>query len=224
MFCLGSILPLEEPIEIFDFYRIEWSEKVFLPEKTVRYSFFKKLKPTLYEPFIRQTLSFLLLLQPFSKYNTIMAYSNNDLSRFLDAQNKLYLTALSEISKGKKETHWMWFIFPQIKGLGKSDTANLYAITDLQEATDYLEHPILGKHLIEISELLLSFKMKSADGIFGDLDARKLRSSMTLFSMVENTNPIFQEILEAFFSGESDPLTLSIINSTIKSSAEAVEI
>ncbi|WP_115889645.1 DUF1810 domain-containing protein [Flavobacterium cutihirudinis] len=153
-----------------------------------------------------------------------MAYSNNDLSRFLDAQNKLYLTALSEISKGKKETHWMWFIFPQIKGLGKSDTANLYAITDLQEATDYLEHPILGKHLIEISELLLSFKMKSADGIFGDLDARKLRSSMTLFSMVENTNPIFQEILEAFFSGESDPLTLSIINSTIKSSAEAVEI
>lgn len=153
-----------------------------------------------------------------------MAYSNNDLSRFLDAQNKLYLTALSEISKGKKETHWMWFIFPQIKGLGKSDTANLYAITDLQEATDYLEHPILGKHLVEISELLLSFKMKSADGIFGDLDARKLRSSMTLFSMVENTNPIFQEILEAFFSGESDPLTLSIINSTIKSSAEAVEV
>ncbi len=153
-----------------------------------------------------------------------MAYSNNDLSRFLDAQNKLYLTALSEIRKGKKETHWMWFIFPQIKGLGKSDTANLYAISDLQEATDYLEHPILGKHLIEISELLLTFKRKSADGIFGDLDARKLRSSMTLFSLVENTNPIFQEILEAFFSGECDPLTLSIINSTIKSSAEAVAL
>ncbi|MBE8725917.1 DUF1810 domain-containing protein [Flavobacterium hungaricum] len=150
-----------------------------------------------------------------------MAYSNNDLSRFLDAQNKLYLTALSEISKGKKETHWMWFIFPQIKGLGQSDTAILYGINDLKEAADYMEHPILGKHLIEISELLLTFKMKSADGIFGDLDARKLRSCMTLFSMVENANPIFEEILEAFFSGESDPLTINIINSTIKSSVES---
>lgn len=149
-----------------------------------------------------------------------MAHSNNDLLRFLDAQNKLYLTALSEIKKGKKETHWMWFIFPQVKGLGKSDTANYYAINDLKEATEFLEHPILGKHLIEISELFLTFKRKSADGILGDLDARKLRSSMTLFSLVENTNPIFQEVLEAFFSGESDPLTLSIINSSIKSSLE----
>lgn len=147
-----------------------------------------------------------------------MAYSNNDLSRFLDAQNKLYLTALSELKKGKKETHWMWFIFPQIKGLGQSDTAILYAINDLKEATDYMEHPILGKHLIEISELLLTFKRKSADGIFGDLDARKLRSCMTLFSLTENANPIFQEIIEAFFSGETDPLTLSIINSAIKPS------
>ena len=149
-----------------------------------------------------------------------MAYSNNDLLRFLDAQNKLYLTALSEIKKGKKETHWMWFIFPQIKGLGTSDTANYYAINDLKEATEFLEHPILGKHLIEISELFLTFKRKSADGILGDLDARKLRSSMTLFSLVENTNPVFKEVLEAFFSGESDPLTLSIINSSIKSSLE----
>jgi uncharacterized protein (DUF1810 family) len=153
-----------------------------------------------------------------------MSYSNNDLTRFLDAQNKLYLTAHSEISKGKKETHWMWFIFPQIKGLGTSDTANLYAIIDLKEATEFLEHPILGKHLIEISELFLTFKRKSADGILGDLDARKLRSSMTLFSLVENANPVFQEILGAFFSGESDPLTISIINSTIKSSAESAII
>ncbi|MBP4138878.1 DUF1810 domain-containing protein [Flavobacterium geliluteum] len=153
-----------------------------------------------------------------------MTYSNNDLMRFLDAQNKLYLTAFSEIKKGKKETHWMWFIFPQIKGLGSSDHANYYAIADLKEASEFLEHPILGKHLIEISELLLTFKRKSADGILGDLDARKLRSSMTLFSLVDNTNPVFKEILEAFFSGEEDPLTLSIINSTIPSSAETVNI
>ncbi|SHM86320.1 Uncharacterized protein, DUF1810 family [Flavobacterium chilense] len=163
---------------------------------------------------------FYYFCNPFLNYNIIMAYSNNDLMRFLDAQNKLYLTAFSEIKKGKKETHWMWFIFPQIKGLGTSDTSNLYAIADLKEASEFLQHPILGKHLIEISELLLTFRRKSADGIFGDLDARKLRSSMTLFSMAENTNPIFQEVLEAFFSGESDPLTISIINSTIKSSVE----
>ncbi|MEN2400737.1 DUF1810 domain-containing protein [Flavobacterium sp. MC2016-06] len=149
-----------------------------------------------------------------------MSYSNNDLMRFLDAQNKLYLTALSEINKGKKETHWMWFIFPQIKGLGTSDTANYYAINDLKEAAEFLEHPILGKHLIEISELLLTFSKKSAEAILGDLDARKLRSCMTLFFLVENTNPIFQNVLDAFFSGELDPLTMSIINSTIKSSVE----
>jgi uncharacterized protein (DUF1810 family) len=149
-----------------------------------------------------------------------MAYSNNDLIRFLEAQNQLYLTALSEIKKGKKETHWMWFIFPQITGLGKSDTANLYAITDLNEATEFFEHPILGKHIVEISELILTFKMKSAEAILGELNARKLRSSMTLFALIENTNPVFQEVLDVFFSGEHDPLTLAIINSAIKLSIE----
>jgi uncharacterized protein (DUF1810 family) len=149
-----------------------------------------------------------------------MAYSNNDLIRFLEAQNQLYLTALSEIKKGKKETHWMWFIFPQITGLGKSDTANLYAITDLNEATEFFEHPILGKHIVEISELILTFKMKSAEAILGELNARKLRSSMTLFALIENTNPVFQEVLDVFFSGEQDPLTLAIINSAIKLSIE----
>lgn len=153
-----------------------------------------------------------------------MAHSNNDLIRFLEAQNQLYLTALSEIKKGKKETHWMWFIFPQITGLGTSDTANFYAITDLKEATEFASHPILGKHLIEISELLLTFKMKSAESLLGELDARKLRSSMTLFSLVENCHPIFQEILNAFFSGEQDPRTLSIINSIIEQSIETTTL
>ncbi|KIC00644.1 calpastatin [Flavobacterium sp. JRM] len=153
-----------------------------------------------------------------------MAHSNNDLIRFLEAQNQLYLTALSEIKKGKKETHWMWFIFPQITGLGTSDTANFYAITDLKEATEFAAHPILGKHLVEISELLLTFKMKSAESLLGELDARKLRSSMTLFSLVENCNPIFQEILNAFFSGEQDPRTLSIINSIIEQSIETTTL
>lgn len=138
-----------------------------------------------------------------------MAYANNDLTRFLDAQNKLYLTAYSELKKGKKETHWMWFIFPQIKGLGKSTIAKYYALADLKEAEDFLNHPVLAKHLIEISKVLLEYKTKSIEGILGELDARKLRSSMTLFSQVENANPIFQEILDVFFLGYSDPLTLS---------------
>ena len=140
-----------------------------------------------------------------------MAYSNTDLTRFLDAQNKLYLTAFSEIKKGKKETHWMWFIFPQIKGLGKSNIAKYYDLADLSEAEEFLNHPVLAKHLIEISELLLTFKTKSIEAILGELDARKLRSSMTLFSQVENANPVFQEIIDTFFSGYSDPLTLSMI-------------
>lgn len=144
-----------------------------------------------------------------------MANSNNDLMRFLEAQNKMYLTAFSEIEKGKKETHWMWFIFPQLKGLGSSDTAKYYAIADLKEAEEFLQHPILGKHLIEITTLLLGLKKKSAMTIFGDLDALKLRSSMSLFSLTKNTNPVFQKVLDTYFSGQSDSLTLSIINSTL---------
>ncbi|CAD0000896.1 DUF1810 domain-containing protein [Flavobacterium chungangense] len=138
-----------------------------------------------------------------------MAYANNDLTRFLDAQNKLYLTAYSELKKGKKETHWMWFIFPQLKGLGKSTLAKYYALADLKEAEDFLNHPILAKHLIEICKVLLEYKTKSIEAILGELDARKLRSSMTLFSQVENADPVFQEILDVFFLGYSDPLTLS---------------
>lgn len=140
-----------------------------------------------------------------------MAYANNDLTRFLDAQNKLYLTAYSELKKGKKETHWMWFIFPQIKGLGKSAIAKYYAIADLKEAEDFLNHPILAKHLIEICNVLLEYKTKSIEAILGELSARKLRSSMTLFSQVQNADPVFKEILDVFFSGYSDPLTLSYI-------------
>jgi uncharacterized protein (DUF1810 family) len=144
-----------------------------------------------------------------------MANSTTNLMRFLEAQNKMYLTAFSEIEKGKKLTHWMWFIFPQIKGLGHSDTAKYYAIGNLKEAEEFLEHPILGKHLIEITTLLLRSKQKSAQAIFGELDALKLRSSMTLFALAENTNPVFQEVLDVYFLGQLDPLSLSIINSTL---------
>lgn len=138
-----------------------------------------------------------------------MAYANNDLTRFLDAQNKLYLTAYSELKNGKKESNWMWFIFPQLKGLGKSTIAKYYALADLKEAEDFLNHPILAKHLIEICHVLLEYKAKSIESILGELNARKLRSSMTLFSQAVNADPVFQEIIEVFFLGFSDPLTMA---------------
>jgi uncharacterized protein (DUF1810 family) len=136
---------------------------------------------------------------------------NNELIRFLNAQNQVYLKALSEIKKGKKDTHWMWYIFPQIKGLGSSETANYYAIKDLNEAAAYLQHPILSKHLVEISEEVLNLKGKTATQIFGTPDDMKLRSCMTLFANVENTNPVFQKVLEKFFNGLPDELTLQLL-------------
>jgi len=139
---------------------------------------------------------------------------NKGLTKFLDAQNQIYLTALAEINRGKKETHWMWFIFPQIKGLGHSSTAKFYGIADLDEAENYLAHPVLGRHLIEISEELLKINGKSATEIFGSPDDLKLRSSMTLFSQTGNTYPIFQQVLDKFFSGQHDKMTLKILEQT----------
>ncbi|SDI01103.1 Uncharacterized protein, DUF1810 family [Flavobacterium omnivorum] len=137
---------------------------------------------------------------------------NNELIKFLDAQNQVYLQALSEIKNGKKETHWMWYIFPQIKGLGSSETAQYYGIKDLNEANAYLQHPILGKHLVEITEGVLNLKGKTATQIFGTPDDMKLRSCMTLFTNVENANPVFQKVLEKYFNGLSDELTLQLLN------------
>jgi uncharacterized protein (DUF1810 family) len=137
---------------------------------------------------------------------------NNELIRFLEAQNQVYLKALSEIKEGKKNSHWMWYIFPQIKGLGSSETAKQYAIKDLNEATAYLKHPILGKHLIEISEEVFNLNGKTATQIFGTPDDMKLRSCMTLFANVKNTNPIFQKIIIKYFNGIPDDLTLQLVN------------
>lgn len=137
---------------------------------------------------------------------------NNKLTRFLDAQNQMYLTALNEIKCGRKKSHWMWFIFPQLKGLGRSSTADYYGIADLPEASAYLQHPILGKHLIEISTALLSIEGKEAVEILGTPDDLKLCSSMTLFSHVENTNTIFQDVLDKYFEGKPDRQTLHLLS------------
>ena len=140
-----------------------------------------------------------------------MDANNNNLIKFLDAQNQMYLKALSEIKNGKKITHWMWYIFPQIKGLGHSETAKFYAIQDLDEAADYLAHPVLGKHLIEITNALLTIEGRTASDIFGSPDDMKLRSSLTLFANCENTHPVFQQALEKYFQGLQDELTLQRI-------------
>lgn len=134
-----------------------------------------------------------------------------NLDRFLDAQAQAYARALSEIKTGRKTSHWMWFIFPQIKGLGQSDIAKHYSIKNLDEATAYLNHPVLGKRLLEISNVLLEINGKTANQIFGNPDDLKLRSSMTLFANVKNTNPVFDEVLDKYFNAQPDKLTLQIL-------------
>lgn len=139
--------------------------------------------------------------------------SNNEgLKRFLDAQEQDYSLALEELNAGHKRSHWMWYIFPQISGLGFSAMSSYYAIKDLKEAEAYLQHPVLGMRLIEITKVLLSSAGNDASAVFGSPDDLKLRSSMTLFSQVPGTAPVFQQVLDKFFLGVPDSKTISILN------------
>ena len=133
-----------------------------------------------------------------------------DLNRFLKAQEQDYEQALREIRSGRKRSHWMWYIFPQIQGLGFSPTAQYYAIRDLQEARDYLAHPVLGARLKEISSALLDLNGLSASEIFGYPDDLKLRSSMTLFRMADWNEPVFLEVLEKYYDGKPDARTVEL--------------
>ena len=139
-----------------------------------------------------------------------MYYDPAGLERFVKAQERDYGAALREILNGRKLSHWMWYIFPQIQGLGFSSTAQYYAIRDLQEAKDYLAHPILGARLKEISSALLDLEGLSASEIFGYPDDLKLRSSMTLFRMADLDEPIFLEVLEKYYDGEPDFRTVDL--------------
>jgi len=133
------------------------------------------------------------------------------LQRFIDAQQSDYETALSEIKRGRKQSHWMWYIFPQIQGLGFSFTSKLYAIKNLHEAQAYLNHPLLGKRLKEITDALINLPLTNAHEIFGSPDDVKLKSSMTLFASLPDADPVFESALKKFFKGEKDAKTLSII-------------
>jgi len=135
-----------------------------------------------------------------------------NLFRFIEAQERSYSIALEEIKKGRKQGHWMWYVFPQIQGLGHSPTSQYYAIQDIEEAAEYLNDTVLGTRLIEACNELLKLDCNDAYSIFGSPDHLKLKSSVTLFSQVENVNPVFTAILEKFFDNTHDDLTLKILD------------
>lgn len=131
------------------------------------------------------------------------------LERFVSAQEGTYDQALAQVRRGRKTGHWMWFVFPQIAGLGRSSTAQHYAIRDLDEARSYLADPVLGERLRECSRAVLESGAASAEAIFGGIDTMKLRSSMTLFeAAAESDSGLFAEVLDRYFDGERDPETV----------------
>lgn len=131
-----------------------------------------------------------------------------DLQRFVTAQAPVYEEVRAELRAGRKATHWMWFVFPQIAGLGRSPTARKYAITSREEATAYLRHPVLGARLRECTRLVNQVEGRSVHEIFGSPDDLKFHSSMTLFARVEADDAVFTEALRKYFAGEHDRLTL----------------
>ena len=139
-----------------------------------------------------------------------------DLHRFVDAQERVYDTVLAELRAGAKRSHWIWFVFPQLRGLGRSPTAQHYGISTLDEARAYLAHPVLGPRLRECTELVAAIDGRSVDDIFGWPDNLKVRSSMTLFARASDepeTEAGFRAVLDKFYGGEEDPATVELLNS-----------
>jgi len=135
--------------------------------------------------------------------------SDSDLARFVEAQDPVYDDVRAELQAGRKTTHWMWFVFPQLRGLGRSATARFFGIDSAAEAAAYLQHPVLGARLRECVELVLGVTGRTALEIFGPTDAMKFRSSMTLFAAVAPGEPLFQRALHRYFDGEPDRLTMA---------------
>ncbi len=131
----------------------------------------------------------------------------DDLERYVTAQQPVYSQVLAELSQGRKESHWMWFIFPQIAGLGQSPMSVRFAIQSVEEARAYLGHPLLGARLRECAGAVLAVKDRTAEDVFGPIDAKKLRSCMTLFDRAAPTEPLFREVLDRWFGGMPDDKT-----------------
>jgi len=141
----------------------------------------------------------------------INASNTVDLSRFINEQESIYDSVLAELRNGRKRTHWMWYIFPQIDGLGHSATSKHYAIKSIEEARQYLNHPVLGQRLLECAEAVFAIEGRSISEIFGYPDNLKLKSSMTLFAYVAAPCSAFSRILDKYFNGEQDALTLQLL-------------
>jgi uncharacterized protein (DUF1810 family) len=136
------------------------------------------------------------------------------LERFVEAQSHgVHDRAAGELRAGSKTSHWMWFVFPQVAGLGSSPTSQHYAIGSLAEARAYLEHPVLGPRLVECARAVLAHPERTARQIMGSPDDVKLRSSMTLFALAADAEPVFQQVLDTFFAGERDPRTVQLLDS-----------
>jgi uncharacterized protein (DUF1810 family) len=133
------------------------------------------------------------------------------LEKFLNAQESTYQKAYAELERGKKRSHWMWYIFPQIVGLGWSENSTYYSLSGLKEAELYLRHPVLGSRLVSITDILIKLPTRNAFEIFGSPDDMKLQSCMTLFSLVPGSDPVFGLVLEKFFKGDKDHNTLNIL-------------
>ena len=133
------------------------------------------------------------------------------LQRFVDAQDRVYDTVLAELRNGAKRSHWIWFVFPQLRGLGRSATAQHYGISSLEEARAYLAHPVLGPRLRDCTRLVAATDGRSLDEIFGWPDNLKVRSSMTLFSHATDDNGDFRAVLDKFYAGEDDPATVELL-------------
>jgi uncharacterized protein (DUF1810 family) len=134
------------------------------------------------------------------------------MKRFIEAQERDWQTALSEIRAGHKYSHWIWYIFPQLSGLGKSNSSIAYAIYGLEEAKEYLAHPILSARIKEISEALLAIDNTNAIDILGPIDAKKVHSSMTLFSLISEDGSVFHKVLDKYYGGKLDKRTLELLN------------
>ena len=135
----------------------------------------------------------------------------SDISRFVDVHKRSFPSALEEIKNGRKSSHWMWYIFPQMRGLGMSSMSWDYGIQSLDEAAAFLHDPYLGRSLLEICQALLELETDNATEVFGDPDDKKLKSSMTLFSLVPDADLVFQEVLNKYYGGKRDKKTLEIL-------------
>lgn len=140
-----------------------------------------------------------------------MSLEEHDLERFVTAQEPVFASVCAELAAGSKRSHWMWFIFPQLRSLGRSGTARYYGLADLAEARAYWQHPVLGKRLLQCTRLVLAVRGKSASQIFGSPDDLKLRSCMTLFQLAAPDEPAFGEVIDRYYGGEPDELTRTAV-------------